>query len=94
MLLGQFRHFYNNIYDISALVIEAMNANWNEAITLGVGDSSLLRQGIAAIYEGVGDEKQRQVVAKLANAFLEQDIPENLSQIVRDLPQQQNAIVT
>ena len=84
MLLGQFRHFHNNIYGIPALVIEAMNANRNEAITLGVGDNSVLWQGIAAIYEGVGDEKRRQVVAKLADAFLEQDIPENLSQVVRD----------
>ena len=78
-LLGQFRHLHTDINGISVLIIEFKNTNRNEAITLGVGGSSILRQGIADIHDEVDDEKWRQVVAKLPDSFLEQDVPENLS---------------
>lgn len=91
-LPGQFCHSHTDIYGIPALVIECMNTNRNEEIAPGAGGSLVLQQGVTDIHNGVDDEKRRQVVAKLADVFLEQDIPKNLSQVVRDLPQQQNTI--
>ena len=82
VLLGQFRYTHT---DILTLMINCKNTNRDEAIPFGVSGSQILRQGVANIHEGIVDEKWRRAVAKLVGTYLKQDIPENLSQPVRDL---------
>ena len=78
-LPGQFRHLHTDINGIPMLVSEYKNADKDKAITLGMGGSLVLWQGVADIHDGVVDEKWRQVVAKLPGTFLEQLVQEVLS---------------
>ena len=78
-LLGQFLHLHTDINGIPVQASECKNANRDEAITLGVGGSLVLRQAIADIHDGVDDKNWRQVVAKLPGTLLEQLVQEVLS---------------
>ena len=82
VLLGQFHYLHT---DIQTLVINCKNTNRGEPIAFGVSGNQILRQDVANIHEGIVDEKWRRAVAKLAGTFLKQDVPENLSQPLRDL---------
>ena len=59
--------------------------NRDEPIAFRVSGNQILRQSVANIHDGIVDEKWRRAVAKLVGTFLKQDVPENLSQPVRDL---------
>ena len=91
VLLGQFRYLHT---DILTLVINCKNTNRGEAIAFGVSGSQILRQSVANFHNGIVDEKWRRAVAKLVGAFLKQDVPENLSQPMRDLSLSYSLITT
>ena len=84
-MLGHFLNFHTDINGISALMIECKNINRGEVIAFGVIGSLILRQSVADIHDGIADEKWRRAVAKLVGTYLRQDVPENLSQPVRNL---------
>ena len=75
-MLGHFLNLHTDINGISALMIECTDTNRGEATAFGVSGNQILRQSVVDIHDDIVDERWRQVVAKLAGAFLEQDISE------------------